>query len=272
MSRAGLIDLPPEEEQVDTIENEDDGTQPIESVEAVEQEEQPQEEPNIPEKYRGKSLEEVVQMHQEAEKALGKQGSEVGELRKVVDEYIAEQSTPQQAPQQEADTEVDELDYFTDPQGSVNRAIDNHPSVVEAREAAAAHRRQTAMAALQAKHPDMQEILQDAGFAEWIKASNIRKQLFVRADQQYDAEAADELFSLFKERQSAAKQTVAADQKARKSELKAASTGGARGSGETVSKKVYRRADLIKLMKNDPARYEALQPEIMRAYQEGRVK
>jgi len=271
MSRAGLIDLPPEEEQADTIENEDDGTQPIESVEAVEAEEQPQEEPNIPEKYRGKSLEEVVQMHQEAEKALGKQGSEVGELRKVVDEFITEQSLSQ-APQQEADTEVDELDYFTDPQGSVNRAIDNHPSVVEAREAAAAHRRQTAMAALQSKHPDMQEILQDAGFAEWIKASNIRKQLFVRADQQYDAEAADELFSLFKERKTAARQTVAADQKARKSELKAASTGGARGSGEGVSKKVYRRADLIKLMKNDPARYEALQPEIMRAYQEGRVK
>jgi len=266
-----MIDLPPEQEQVDTIENEDDGTQPIESVEAVEAEEQPQEEPNIPEKYRGKSLEEVVQMHQEAEKALGKQGSEVGELRKVVDEFITEQSLSQ-APQQEADTEVDELDYFTDPQGSVNRAIDNHPSVVEAREAAAAHRRQTAMAALQSKHPDMQEILQDAGFAEWIKASNIRKQLFVRADQQYDAEAADELFSLFKERKTAARQTVAADQKARKSELRAASTGGARGSGESVSKKVYRRADLIKLMKNDPARYEALQPEIMRAYQEGRVK
>lgn len=271
MSRASMIDLPPEQEQVDTIENEDDGTQPIESVEAVEAEEQPQEEPNIPEKYRGKSLEEVVQMHQEAEKALGKQGSEVGELRKVVDEFITEQSLSQ-APQQEADTEVDELDYFTDPQGSVNRAIDNHPSVVEAREAAAAHRRQTAMAALQSKHPDMQEILQDAGFAEWIKASNIRKQLFVRADQQYDAEAADELFSLFKERKTAARQTVAADQKARKSELRAASTGGARGSGESVSKKVYRRADLIKLMKNDPARYEALQPEIMRAYQEGRVK
>jgi len=266
-----MIDLPPEQEQVDTIENEDDGTQPIESVEAVEAEEQPQEEPNIPEKYRGKSLEEVVQMHQEAEKALGKQGSEVGELRKVVDEFITEQSLSQ-APQQEADTEVDELDYFTDPQGSVNRAIDNHPSVVEAREAAAAHRRQTAMAALQSKHPDMQEILQDASFAEWIKASNIRKQLFVRADQQYDAEAADELFSLFKERKTAARQTVAADQKARKSELRAASTGGARGSGESVSKKVYRRADLIKLMKNDPARYEALQPEIMRAYQEGRVK
>ena len=39
-------------------------------------------------------------MHQEAEKLLGRQSSEVGELRKVVDDYIANQ-TPTQAPQQQ---------------------------------------------------------------------------------------------------------------------------------------------------------------------------
>jgi hypothetical protein len=43
------------------------------------------------------------------------------------------------------------------------------------------------------------------------------------------------------------------------------------GTGE-ATKRIYRRADLIRLKMNDPARYEALQPEIMAAYQEGRVK
>jgi hypothetical protein len=43
------------------------------------------------------------------------------------------------------------------------------------------------------------------------------------------------------------------------------------GSGES-SKKVYRRADLIRLKMTDPSRYEALQPEIMAAYAENRVK
>ena len=43
------------------------------------------------------------------------------------------------------------------------------------------------------------------------------------------------------------------------------------GSGES-SKKVYRRADLISLKMTDPSRYEALQPEIMAAYAENRVK
>ena len=43
------------------------------------------------------------------------------------------------------------------------------------------------------------------------------------------------------------------------------------GSGES-SKRVYRRADLIRLRMTDPARYEALESEIMTAYAEGRVK
>ena len=43
------------------------------------------------------------------------------------------------------------------------------------------------------------------------------------------------------------------------------------GAGES-SRKVYRRADLIKLKLTDPSRYEALQDDILAAYAEGRVK
>ena len=53
-------------------------------------EETPQED-DIPDKYKGKSTAEIVRMHQEAEKLLGRQSSEVGELRSVVDSYIQTQ-------------------------------------------------------------------------------------------------------------------------------------------------------------------------------------
>ena len=43
------------------------------------------------------------------------------------------------------------------------------------------------------------------------------------------------------------------------------------GSGES-SKRVYRRADLIRLKMTDPGRYETLSDEIMQAYSEGRVR
>ena len=263
MSRAMMLDPQPEEENVDTIENEADEIQ-------QEEVEQPQEESSLPEKYQGKSLEDVVQMHQEAEKLLGRQSSEVGELRKVVDDYIS-QSITTTAPQQYVEPE-DDIDYFTDPQAAVNRAIENHPKIREAEQYTAEYKKQSSLAALQSRHPDMQDILSDNSFAEWIKASKIRTQLFVQADQQYDADAADELFTLWKDRKTVAQQTANVEKQARKQSLKAANTGNARGSAEGSRKKVYRRADIIKLMRTDPDRYQALSDEIMAAYAEGRVK
>ena len=264
MSRAMIVDPQPEEENVDEIETNE--------VNEIQQEvvEQPQEEPSLPEKYQGKSLEEVVQMHQEAEKLLGRQSSEVGELRKVVDDYISSQT--QSAPQPQYVEPEDDIDYFTDPQGAVNRAIENHPKIREAQEYSQQYKQQAALATLGNKHPDMQEILGDPKFAEWIKASKIRTQLFVQADQEYNADAADELFSLWKERKTVTQQTAQVEKQARKQQLKAANTGNARGSGEGGRKKVYRRADIIKLMKTDPERYQSLSEEIFQAYAEGRVK
>ena len=118
----------------------------------------------------------------------------------------------------------------------------------------------------------MKEILKDTKFAEWIKGSKIRQRLFAQADQRYDFDAADELLSNWKERQQALGQTVANEKQQRKQTLKAASTGNVRGSGEQSSKKVYRRSDIIKLMKTDPDRYLSLSDEIMQAYKEGRVR
>ena len=266
MGRAQLVDERSEEElnndNVDTLEASEDT---IESPEEV-----AQEEPSLPEKYQNKSLQEVVQMHQEAEKLLGKQSSEVGELRGVVDDYIQTQLAQQQAPVQQQ--EEDDTDFFVDPQAAVSRAIENHPSIREANQVTQNYKKQTALSQLQSKHPDMNTIIQDANFAEWIKGSKIRTQLFVQADQKYDYDAADELFSLWKERASVAEQTVAVEKQARKQQVKSASTGNARGTGQGSRKKVYRRADIIKLMKTDPDRYAALSEEIFQAYADGRVK
>jgi hypothetical protein len=263
MARAQLVDERSEEED-NSVDNIAEEQEVIESQEAEVAQE------DVPEKYQNKSLQEVVQMHQEAEKLLGKQSSEVGELRKVVDDHIQTQLAQQQAPVQQQ--EEDDTDFFVDPKTAVSRAIENHPSIKEAEQATQQYKKQTALAQLQSKHPDMNTIVQDAKFAEWIKGSKIRTQLFVQADQAFDYDAADELFSLWKERASVAKQTVAVEKQARKQQVKSASTGNARGTGQTQRKKIYRRADIIKLMKTDPDRYAALSEEIFQAYADGRVK
>lgn len=225
----------------------------------------------IPEKYRGKSAEDLVRMHQESEKLLGRQSAEVGDLRKVVDTYIQTQLSQQS--QQPAKEEIeDDVDFFSDPEAAVKRAIENHPKIKEAEQYTDQYRKSTALAQLQQKHPDMQQVLQDPKFGEWVQASKIRTQLYQLADQQFDYDAADELISLYKERKGVVQQTAAADKQARKQQVKKASTGGAVGSSEAPSRKVYRRSDIIKLMKTDPDRYQALSNEIMQAYAEGRVK
>ena len=229
---------------------------------------EPETDDDLPEKYRGKSVKELARMHQEAEKAIGRQGSEVGELRKVVDQYIVSQLSNNNSPEPEEEP----VDFFEDPNTAVNQAIEKHPAVQQAKVQAQQYQKETAMSQLQQRHPDMGAILNDARFVEWVQASPVRTQLFQQADQNYDAAVADELLTLYKERQDVAKQTAAVETQARKQQARAAQTG-ATGQGEGGgSKRIYRRADIIKLMKNDPDRYEALSNEIMAAYAEGRVR
>ena len=275
MSRATLIDERKEEDQepVDQLDTQDTTDETQEPVEAAQEapEDTPEEASEIPEKYRGKSVEDLVQMHQELEKFSGKQSTEVGELRKVVDNYIQTELS-QQAPQLQPQDDEEEVDFFIDPKTAVSKAIDNHPKILEAQAYTEQAKKAAALGQLQQSHPDMETILNDPKFADWIKASKVRTQLFVQADQLFDYEAANELFNLWKERNQAVQQTAQAEKVARKQSVKSASTGSARGSTETTRKKTYRRADIIKLMKSDPDRYTALQPEIMAAYAEGRVK
>jgi len=258
---ATLLDERLEEEEQQEPEQSDDFDN-----EPVEQETQSE----VPDKYKGKSAEDLVRMHQEAEKLLGRQSSEVGELRQVVDSYIQTQLSNQQAPQQQET--VDEVDFFSDPEEAVKRAIDNHPKIREAENISKQYQKTTALSQLQQDHPDMQNILTDDKFAEWIKGSKIRTQLYVQADKQYDYEAAHELFTLWKERKQVVQQTATAEKQGRKQAVKNASTGSASGSSETKTRKIYRRADIIKLMRTDPERYQSLSDEIMKAYQEGRVR
>ncbi len=225
----------------------------------------------VPDKYNGKTLEDVVRMHQEAEKLLGRQSSEVGDLRKVVDSYINTQLS-EQKPKAEA-SQDEELDFYSDPEKAMKQTIENHPSVRAAEESARAYKQQTSMAILQKDHPDIPQIVNDPKFAEWIQASKIRTRMFVQADQHFDTEAANELFSLWKDRSGAINQTLQAEKEGRQKAVKEGSNGYARGNPDSSSsKKIYRRADIIKLMKTDPERYLALSDDIQLAYAEKRVK
>ena len=106
----------------------------------------------------------------------------------------------------------------------MERAISNHPSVKKAEEAAVANARSSALSQLQQRHPDMEQIVQDSKFVQWIKDSKIRTQLFAQADRNFDYEAADELFSNWKQLQGVVAQAATAEKDSRKQAVNKAST------------------------------------------------
>jgi len=223
--------------------------------------------PELPEKYREKSLDEIVKMHQEAEKLIGKQAQEVGEVRKLADELIKQNLGSRQQTRQEEP----EVDFFENPQKAVQRTVDNHTDILAARQITQEMKRAQIQQRLAQEHPDFGDIAKDQDFANWVKSSPVRIKIFEQADSGYDFDSANELLSTYKQLRGVKnKQVSDAGEASRKQTLKAVGvdTGG---SGES-SKKVYRRADLIRLKMQDPNRYEALSDEIMVAYQEGRVR
>jgi len=232
------------------------------------QDPEPKPEDDLPEKYKGKSVKDIIAMHQEAEKLIGKQGSEVGELRKVVDDFIKTQTSKDLKTKEEE--QIDDLDFFADPKSTIEKAIDNHPSIKEAKTAAKELKRVETVTRIEKEFPDVAEIVQDAQFIEWIKGSKVRTELFVKAETEFDFDSAKELLSTWKEKKELSKKAVETSKADRELQLKAADVSTLNAS-ESVSKKKYRRSDIIKLMQTDPDRYDALAEEIMLAYREGRV-
>ena len=103
--------------EADNIEAEDQQEQQNQET----PQEQPQEEVNndsvveklIPDKYKGKSIEEIVKMHQEAEKMIGRQAQEVHEVRSLADQLLKRQLEVDKP--SEVVENTPEVDFFENP-------------------------------------------------------------------------------------------------------------------------------------------------------------
>jgi len=233
----------------------------------------------LPEKFKGKSSADIVKMYSELEKAYGRQGQEVHEVRQLADQLLRQsfQQAPakQEKPSSDIDS-LDEVDFFADPKAAVAKAVASHPAVVNAQNAVVQMARAESLRTLQQQHPDYREVVQDPEFVSWVKDSKVRQSLYAAADRNYDFDAANELLSTYKAikgtKRATTNEEVQQVQQTQEKALKAASNPAVGSSGEGSSKKIYRRADLIRLRMERPNDYEAREAEIMLAYAEGRVR
>jgi hypothetical protein len=261
------------------IELQDDSTEPTEDFNQDPEGnlENNQQEEVIPEKYRGKSLEEIVKMHQEAEKLIGRQAQEVGETRKLADELIKQQLESKVKNRELEQPVAQEIDFFDDPAKAVNQAVANNPVLKQIEEQLARQKQIDALQKVEKLHPDFVNIDSSEDFRNWISTSKVRKQLYDAAAN-FDAEAAIELLDTYKALKGIKAQTVqAADEgvkqvgeQQRNQAMKAAGvqTGG---TGEST-KPTYRYADIMKMMTYDRKQYNDRADEFLEAYREGRIK
>ena len=233
---------------------------------------EPQYEP--PEKYAGKSLEDVITMHQNVEKAFGKQGQEVGQQRQMIQQLMDAQSQANQATETMEEPVSFEDTFYDDPAKAVNSAIENHPEIIKAREGNVKSVQQANLTQLESVHPDFMDVVGDSNFQKWIGDSAIRTELFRKADATYDYNAANELLGTWKQISMIGKtQEVKKSEEVKRKKALRQTSSETRSSGDSVGgKKMYRRSDLITLQRTDPSKYADLSDEIMQAYAEGRVK
>lgn len=277
-------------------------------------------EEEIPEEYRGKTPAQLAKMLKDSQSLIGRQGSELGELRKKADFAIqtslealrARKESAQPAAAAAAapaEAEFDESEIFAKPKDAISKLIENHPLIKEIKASmgqsaanAEAQRAQANTERFNAAHPDANEIMRDPEFRQWVGASRVRQALLQQAHTKFNFDAGDEVFSTWKalkgvkqsantgeqaaaqsaaDEVSAAARTLAAAKAAKTAQAaQAAATsaaavpsGSAAGGGKSGgAKKVYRRADIMRLMEEDPDRYEQLSDEITAAYREGRVR
>lgn len=153
----------------------------------------------LPERFQGKSAEEIASSYVELEKRFSQQGNDLGVLRQTVDQFMALQS---EAANQTTEPEADPLsvdDIYDNPDEAIRRVVrEEAGSKIEQLEAALAEERfNTQMQGLDHKYPGWREKAQSPEFLEWVQSSPYRARMAQAADQLNDIAAADDLIGMY---------------------------------------------------------------------------
>lgn len=235
--------------------------------------EQESAEPELPEKYRGKSAAELVRMHQDAERLIGKQGNEVGELRSIVNDILQAQNSQ---PSQSAPEPEPEVSWFEDPDKAteykVKKALEpTSKALEEVNKKLADREKQDKLQALLQRHPDAGQVTQQQDFLDWVGKSQARQRMY-QAAANYDTDMANDLLDLWKERSQTQQAATNSAKQKRNDSIRQASTGSGK-SGESVrGKPTLSRDAIVELKRKDPEKYMRMLPQLKQAYMEGRVK
>lgn len=245
------------------------------------------EDEDIPEKYRGKSAAELIRIAREQESYIGRQGQELGTLRKLTDQALALGQGRSAPPAVETEDVLDANTLLDNPREAVSRVAKQSIRPIEERlERMELTEKQREFVKA---HPAAMTDAASAEFQQWMQAKPSRTRLAQQAlgtPERPDFDAADELFSLwedYKEAQAVrsarreapdegAEQPQAPAKTKPKPEL--VTPGGGKGPEHGSDGTIYSRAKLTKMQMTDPDAYydPAFQAKLHKAFLEKRVR
>ena len=244
---------------------------------AGDQQQQRQDDAEIPERFKGKTVEDVVKSYTELEKLNSRQAQDLGALRRSVDELLALKS-PRDDTRAEATSKkpitADEI--YENPDEVIRKVVKEESAErIESLERELHNGKvERAIAAFTERYPAWQEDVKDPAMLNWIKERPYRVRLAQAADQgAFDA--ADELFGMYYDTQKKVEKEEKKRERKQKVQAAGLESAGA-GVPETVER--YSRSALMEkriAAKRGNAEAErwlnAHGDSIQQAYAEGRV-
>lgn len=233
----------------------------------------------IPDKYKGKSVEDIIQMHQNAEQLASRQGAELGQMRKYADALIDLKKPTTQTKEEHKPITVDVL--LNDPEKALHSAVNSSELVKRTADAEARVTRlesNLAERTFVSNHPSFAEDMVDPSFKEWMTKNPVRASLG-QAASQANYEAANNLWSMWEEH----KELTGAkdDTKTQRKPKSVPSTVKSSPAENNTGQRIYSRAKIMelrmKVQQGDPsslARWNdpTFQENLNKAYAEERVR
>jgi len=159
---------------------------------------------NLPEKFRGKSPKEIVEMYQHLESEKGRLANELGTQRVLTDRILQidqkrARDLGTNTPPEQKPAPVTTDDILNRPQEALERVTDarTRAAVEPVNGRIAQLEAQLAQTRFEARHPDFTNVVNDPKFASWVQESPLRTRAAVAANAG-NWDVASELLSDFK--------------------------------------------------------------------------
>lgn len=275
----------PNEENIEVMDLFADGADDLLMGEQDEAEESPSQEPEasaseeaapaptIPDKFAGKTAEEIAASYVELEKEFGRRNNELGDLRRITDDILKAQLTPKEAgaASEPAASEITSDDLLENPAAVIARVVAESAPIKTLAEQARENDLNKSLTQFNGAHPDADKIIADPRFQAFIAKNPARLKRWNDADAVLDLDTASDILDTYKEVTAVTQPAAEAERNDAKASIKSPAAGASNPG--TASKKPYlSKTELNKLKRTDPDRYERLQPQIIQAYLEKRVR